>query len=44
MTSVALSHAGGTFDGSVWDTADAITAMLGPVGRALGGDLPGRPL
>lgn len=35
VTSVAVSHTGGTFDGSVWATADAITAMLGPVGRAL---------
>lgn len=35
VTSVAVSHAGGTFDGSVWATADAITAMLGPGGRAL---------
>lgn len=35
VTSVAASHAGGSFDGSVWATAGAITAMLGPVGRAL---------
>lgn len=35
VTSVAASHAGGSFDGSVWATADAITAMLGPGGRAL---------
>ncbi|MFJ6042634.1 APC family permease [Brachybacterium paraconglomeratum] len=35
VTSVAASHAGGSLDGSVGATADAITAMLGPVGRAL---------
>lgn len=33
--SVAVGAAGSTFDDSVWATADAIAAIMGPTGRAL---------
>lgn len=34
-TSIAVATAGTTFDGSVWATADAISALLGPFGKLL---------
>lgn len=34
-SSIAVAEAGSAVDGSVWATADAIAAILGPVGRIL---------